>query len=113
MKNYTLRFRAVDLDNFEDLSANRKTIETRAGSDRYNKVAVGDTLTIICGAHRLVKTVKKVHHFKTLGALIKALPLKKIMPDITTVAEACKRWNGYPGYKERIKEYGIVAWELK
>ncbi len=113
MKNYTLRFRAVDTSNFDDLEVGVKSIETRAGSKRYCQVNTGDQLTIVCGKERLIKIVKKAHYFKTLGALLKTLPLKKIMPHLNTDAEARKQWNSYPGYKDRIKEFGIVAWELK
>ncbi len=113
MKNYTLKFRAVDRINFERIKNGRKAIETRAGSDRYLQVAAGDKLTITCGKQRITKTVKRAHHFKTIGALLKTLPLKKIMPDVQSEAEARKRWNSYPGYKDKIKERGIIAWELK
>ncbi len=113
MKNYTLRFRAVDKFNFDDIKLNRKTIETRAGSERYRKVESGDQLTIICGKERIIKSVGKVHYFRTLDSLLNKLPLKKIMPDIKTKVEAKKKWYSYPGYKERIREFGIVGWELK
>jgi ASC-1-like (ASCH) protein len=113
MNNHILKFKAVDKHNFDDIASGRKTIETRAGSPAYTKVATGDTLTIMCGKEKLVRTVKKVHAFRTIGALLKALPLKKIMPDVTTEKEARARWNSYTGYKERIKQYGLIAWELK
>lgn len=77
MKNYTIRFRIIDKQNFKDIQKKRKTIETRAGSERFRTVATGDTLTIVCGKERIIKTVKKAHHFKTLGATIKALPITK------------------------------------
>lgn len=112
-KNHTLRFRVVDKINFDHINSKLKTIETRAGSEQYKKVAAGDTLTIICGKERVIKTVSKVHYFKTIGALLKAMPMRKIMPDMKTESDARKRWNSYPGYKERIKKFGIVAWELK
>ena len=85
MKNYTLRFRVIDKHNFIDIQSGKKSIETRAGTERYRAVAPGDTLTIVCGKERVVKTINRVTHFKTIGALLKALPLKKIMPDITRV----------------------------
>jgi len=113
MKQYTLRFRAKDKFNFLDLKRGAKNIETRAGTPKYRQVTAGDKLIIVCGKDKVTKTVKKTHHFRSLGALLKHFPLKRINPDLNTIAEARKRWYSYPGYKERIKQYGIVAWELK
>lgn len=113
MKTYHLKFKAVDVDNFNQIKDGSKLFETRAGSPNYKDIAVGDKLIISCGKRKLTKTVAKVHKFRTLGALLKSIPLKKIMPDVKSVKEAREIWYSYTGYKERIKQYGIIAWKLK
>jgi ASC-1-like (ASCH) protein len=113
MKTYTLKFKAVDVDNFNEIRDGIKTIETRAGSPAYQDITKGDKLVIVCGKKKLTKTVTKVHKFKSLGALLKKLPLKRIMPQVKSASEARKIWNSYTGYKERLKKYGIIAWEIK
>ena len=39
--------------------------------------------------------------------------MQKIMPLVTSIEEMKKRYYSYPGYEEKIKEHGILAFELK
>ena len=113
MKNWTLKFRAVDRDNFEKMRSGTKAFETRAATVKYEPIAAGDTLTFVCGKASFVKRVAKKHHFKTIGAMVKKIPFKKIMPDVESVAEMRKRYARYPGYTEKIRAHGLFAFELK
>jgi ASC-1-like (ASCH) protein len=113
MKNWTLRFRKVDEARFEEIRNGRKQVETRAATTKYLPIAEGDTLTFVCGTKRIKKTVKKRHHFKTATAMIKKIPLKRIMPDIKDLAGMKQRYASYPGYEEKIKDFGLLAFELR
>jgi len=44
--------------------------------------------------------------------MLKAISFKKIMPWVKSIADARKTYYSYPGYKEKIKKFGIVALEL-
>ena len=112
MKTYTLRFRAIDKKNFDELKKGLKSVETRAATVRYNAVQKGDVLVIVCGKARIEKKIKRVRHFASIAALTKAIPYKKINPSARSIAEVVKMYYGYPGYKEKIKKFGIVAMEL-
>lgn len=109
MKTYKIKFRVIDKDNFNDIKEGRKVFETRAATVKYKNMAVGDKLEISCGKNKVIKTITKVRYFRSIDAMLKAIPLKKIMPDVASIAQAKKRWYGYPNYKEKIKENGIVA----
>ncbi len=111
-KTVTLRFRVVDKNNFDEIRNGLKTVETRAASKRYRDIQKGDTLVIVCGKEKVVKEVKSAHYFKTIGGMLKTISLKKIMPSVKTIIEARKVYYGYPEYREKIKEFGVVAWEL-
>jgi len=89
-----------------------KSIETRAAKPRYMNVKKGDTLVIVCGAARIEKVVKKVAYFKSIAAITKAIPYKKINPAVSSIAELRRVYYSFPGYEEKIKEFGIVAWYL-
>ncbi len=112
MKTYTLRFRATDKKDFDQLKRGLKSVETRAGTERYRKIQKGDMLVIVCGKARLEKKVKRMRHFKSIAALTRVIPYKKIMPSTNSLAEVRKAYYGYSGYKEKIKKFGIVAMEL-
>jgi len=111
---YILRFRAKDREaGFLSIKNGSKKIETRAGTSRYRKIKRGDTLEIVCGRERIVKKVKSAAHFKTLEALFKEYPWRKIMPHLKTREEAYSEYYGYSGYREKLKKFGVAAFELE
>ena len=112
MTKHTLRFRAVNKDIFLDIKNGRKTVETRAATEKYRIIKAGDTLILVCGKEKLNKKIKKVKIFKTIKTLIRVYPLKKIMPDLSSVEEWQKELYTYPHYKEKIKKFGLIAFEL-
>lgn len=112
MSNYRLIFRTVDKDKFDEIKDGRKTIETRAATIKYKPVSTGDTLTFVCGNEEVVKTVTKVEHFASLSDMFATLPLNKILPSASSVAQAEKIYHGFPGYKEKIDAEGILAFSL-
>ncbi|HMQ02193.1 MAG TPA: hypothetical protein PKD79_03985 [Candidatus Doudnabacteria bacterium] len=91
----------------------KKIYETRAATTKYRHITIGDKLEISCGSEKIIKKVTKVAYFTSIDKLLKAIPLKKIMPDVGTVTKAKQRWYSYPNYKEKIKENGIIAFLLK
>lgn len=110
---YTLRFRAVNKDIFLDIKSGKKAVETRAATERYRYIKDGDLIVLVCGKEKFEKTVKKAKIFKTIKALVKAYPIKKIMPNISTEKELQDAYYSYPNYKEKIKKVGLIALELK
>jgi len=113
MSSHIVKFRTVNRDIFLAIKTGKKKIETRAATPKYQAVAVGDTLVLVCGQEKLTKQVVAVEHFKTIGALLKKYPPKSINPQTKTAAEIRAMWYSFPGYQEKIKKYGLVAWRLK
>lgn len=113
MANITVRFREVDRDKFEDIIAGRKTIETRAATEKYQNIESGDTLTAICGKNRIEKVISAVKFYKTPDALIDDLGYTEILPTAVSREEAIEIYYTFPGYREKIKEGGLVALHLK
>ncbi len=107
----TLRFRVRDLDIFSAIKNGRKKIETRARTPRYRNVGKGEILTFMCGAKKFQKKVKKAEHFKTIAALLKKHQPREINPFISAESELRKMYQGF--YREKVKQYGIVAWTLE
>ncbi len=112
LKEHVLRFRAVNLDTFFDIKRGIKTVETRAATPRYRKIKVGDMLVFVCGRERFKKKVTKVKLFKSITALFKFYPWKTVMTRGKTRAEAVAKYHSFPGYDEKIKEFGLVAFEF-
>ncbi len=91
MNKYILRFRAVNKDIFRDIKSGKKTVETRAATERYRDIKDGDVIVLVCGKNRFEKKIKKAKFFRTIKALTKTYSFKKIMPNISSEKELGKR----------------------
>lgn len=109
---HTLRFAADDKKTFDAVRKGAKSIETRAATDRYRKIKTGDILVLVCAGKRLEKKVLRVRHFKTIEGLFRAIPIKKIDPFASSIQDARKTYHGYPGYRDKIRKFGIMAFDL-
>ncbi len=45
--------------------------------------------------------------------MVKEIDFKKVMPSVTSVAEIKKVYASYPNYEKKIKERGLLGFELK
>jgi ASC-1-like (ASCH) protein len=112
-KTITLRFRAVDKRNFDEIREGLKVVETRAATERYRNIRAGDSLVFVCGKRKLKKRIVRVRRFNSIAALFKAIPLKRVFPSLRTIADTRQAYFSYSGYKEKIAKFGIVAFELE
>ncbi len=112
MKKWILRFRAVDQKSFLEIKNGLKVVETRAATPKYRAIKKGDVLVIVCGASRLEKKVKRVRIFKSISAMVKAIPFRKIMPSVKSLGEMRRVYYRYPGYRGKLKKHGVIAFEI-
>jgi ASC-1-like (ASCH) protein len=94
------------------LQDGRKRIETRAATKKYQNIKTGEMLTFSCDGERFEKEVSKITHFASIGALFKIYKPTDINPTIKTKDDLIKKWYSFPGYDEKIKEFGIIAIEF-
>ncbi|MDO8408035.1 MAG: hypothetical protein Q7S95_02245 [bacterium] len=113
MKNWTLRFRKADKKNFDEVESGVKSIETRAATVKYQPIVAGDTLTFVCGQERCTKRVVKRFHWSSIDAMVRDIDYKRVMPSVGSVAEVEKAYASYPGYEQKIKEHGLLGFELE
>ena len=110
-KEHVLRFRAANI-GFLNIKNGSKKIETRAGTVRFRKIGKGDILVLVCGKEKLKKKVLSVTKFESILALFKTYPIKDVMPEMKSIEEATARYYSYPGYEEKIKKFGLIAFKL-
>ena len=111
-KKWILRFRVKDKKNFEEVRRKEKIVETRAATEKYRKVQKGDALLFVCGDDLIEKKVKKVALYMSIDSMLKSIPRTRVMPSTKNVQEMKVAYHSYPGYKEKIKKYGLVAFYL-
>ncbi len=112
VKTITLRFAKENKKTWQYIKRGIKNIETRANTAKYQSLQKGDFLILVCDGKKIIKEIKKITRFKTIKALITKYDPGRINPGVTTLTEMEAMYYSYPGYKEKIKEYGIVAFEL-
>ena len=113
MKKYILRIRGTDKFVFDSIKKGDKRVETRAATDRYRRIKEKDVLVFVCGNERIEKKVKKVSYFKDIDEMIKKIDFKKIMPFVSSSVEEMKSvCYSFSGYREKIKKFGLVAFEI-
>ena len=112
MKKHTIKFRAINRDIFDAIVSGKKKVETRAASERYDAIEKGDTIVLVCGKRKIEKEVKSAKIYKSISALLKKYTPKQINPMCSTAKETRDMYYSFPGYKEKIKKFGIIALEL-
>ena len=108
-----LRFRQINKDTFEAIRDGRKKIETRAATEKYKNIEIDEKIKFVCGGESFIRAVKKVYLFKTITALLKKFRVEQINPNIRSKKELRIMYESFPGYKEKIKKFGLTAIELK
>lgn len=111
-KKIIIRFRAVNRDIFLAIKNRTKKIETRAATKKYKNIQKGDVLIFVCGKSKFKKQIKNIEHFSSVKSLMKKYKPNAINPNAHSERELQGIYYTYPGYKEKIKEFGIVAWKL-
>lgn len=111
-KTYTLRFRGVNRDIFRAIKNGTKKIETRAATAKYRFIKSEDTVRLVCGKSKFIKKVWAVRKFRSIKAILKKYKPKEINPKAKSSRELEKIYYSFPGYREKIKKYGLVAVEL-
>ncbi len=112
-KSHTLPFAKDNLDTWNLIKSGKKAVETRAGGPKYIDIKAGDILVFSCLGKKFNKKVSKVTHFKTVSAMLKKYKPSDINPTVSTAKELQAMYDSFPGYKERLKEFGILAFELE
>ncbi len=113
MKKHILKIRGTDKFVFDSIKKGEKTIETRAATPRYRKIETGDVLVFSCAGEKLEREVKKVSLFKNVDDMAGKIDYKKVQPFSGSLDEVKKVYYSFPGYREKIKGFGLIAFDLE
>ena len=107
-----IRFRAIDKDIFHAIHNGEKTVETRAYTPKYQNLAPGQRVTFVCENESITKLVASVRIFKDAEDLAASIRPGTIHPRAATADDLQKMYDSFPGYEDKIRDCGLVAWEL-
>lgn len=116
-KKYVLRFGAANKNIFDAIKDGTKKVETRAATKRYCNIKAGDIVVLSCGARKgaqkFEKHVCSVRIFKTIRVMLRNYKPKEINPRVSTESELIDMYYSFPGYRDKIKKFGLIALKLK
>lgn len=113
MTHHTLRFRAVNRDTFRAIRMGTKKVETRAATVKYADIKAGDVVAFMCGKEKFERHVKTATKFWTIAAMLRKYKVADVAPDFSTEKKLRAKYNTFPGYREKIKKFGLIALELE
>jgi ASC-1-like (ASCH) protein len=112
-KKHTLIFAKINKDTFEMIRNGQKKIETRAYTVKYHEIKAGDTLVMSCDGEKFEKKVTKATCFLSISDLLATYPIEHINPTVHSEEELTKIYYSFPDYKEKIRDFGLLAFELE
>lgn len=102
----------MDRDIFDAIRTGIKKVDTRAASSKFADIKASDVLRMVCGKDYFERVAKKVTIFKTIEELLANYKVEDINPAMKTADELKQMYYSFPGYREKIEQYGIIAIEL-
>jgi ASC-1-like (ASCH) protein len=111
--HYTLKFRAINRDTFNAIRKGTKKVETRAATVKYGAIKKGDIITFSCGTSKFHRIVKSVKRYKSIQSLLRDYKPHEVDPKVITKEELTHIYYGYPGYKQKIADFGLIALTLE
>ena len=96
---------------FSQLNSCKKTVEWRSGKS-FEYYKIGDVITFINWNKQISKKIANIIKYSSLEEYIENEWLENILPWIKTKEDAVKIYEWIPGYKEKIKKYGIIAFKF-
>lgn len=104
-----LVFNKQNKDIFIAIRDGIKKVETRAATSKYQNIKNGDSLTFSCDGEIFYRKISKVTYFKSIKLMLEVYKPEEINPNIFTNKEIMTMYASFPGYEEKIKEFGLVA----
>jgi ASC-1-like (ASCH) protein len=101
---------------YELVESGEKTMEGRVSEPsnpkkNYLLMNIGDTIIFECLETKRRTKTKVVYkkHYKNVEECLNEQGLEKMLPGVNSIEEGINLYNNFPGYKERIKRFGIYA----
>lgn len=107
-----LVFSAPNKDIYDMLRDGSKRVETRAATVKYQKLHAGDTIIFSCQGEIFSKAISRVRFFPSVGELLKEYKPEDINPMLHSEQEIVKMYYSFPGYREKIEQFGLIAIEF-
>jgi ASC-1-like (ASCH) protein len=100
----------LDTIHFNNIKNKKKIYETRLLDEKRKKIKLLDVITFIDrGSSKTFKAkVTELAYFNDFESAIIDCGVKKVLPNVRSLADGIELYESIPGYKEGQKKYGIL-----
>ena len=92
----------------------RKTWEGRCNTNLFNNYKIGDTVKWFAGSVAAVTTeIVGIKKFSSFRDMVKEIGHKALVNETRSDEECIKVYDRIPGYSDKARRYGVVAFQLK
>lgn len=100
---------------FNAMKAGLKTVEARINSLKFKDLHSGDQISFTCNVtHEVILCrVQEIIVYVSFFEMIQEQGLQNMLPDVATIAQGVAIYESFPGYKEKVKNNGVLAIKIK
>jgi ASC-1-like (ASCH) protein len=97
---------------FHQIRLGTKKLEARVSYPDIKAIRAGDKIKFECGTDKMVKTVKAVRNYKSVGLMLENEPLSELVPGMNR-QEAEEGYNSIYS-PEKVRQFGgMIVLELQ
>jgi ASC-1-like (ASCH) protein len=100
---------------FDLIKSGKKTVEGRLNTEKFTTLGVGEIIRFSAPhtTDYLVCVVKSYVNYTDFRSMLSAEGIARMLPGVTTIKQAVRVYEEFPGYKEKVKIYGVVALRIE
>lgn len=98
---------------FQMIQSGAKTWEGRCNTGMFKRIYAGDTITFACRDQLQLTEVLSVRVFDSFRQMLEDVGVKPMLPDVSNLDQATNIYLRIPGYAQKEREYGVVAFEVR
>lgn len=105
---------SLQLKYFDAIKAGFKIAEGRPNSPKFKDLHAGDQISFTCVTTNeiIICTVQAIKIYSNFYEMLYAQGMQNMLPGVATIEDGVAVYEGFSGYKEKVKKDGAIAIEI-
>lgn len=103
----------IQMTYLRHIRSGKKTVEGRVSDWRLNSARAGQHLKLECGKESVFVRIVEVLKFASFAEMLEKVGLEACLPGCSSIADGEKIYHGFPGYEDRARTNGVVAFRVE
>lgn len=102
----------LDRKFMDQIRSGRKCVEGRVNSPKYHSLEIGAQIKFVeegAEENEILAEVEELHTYPGFFEYLCAEGMQNCLPGVDTFSEGVEIYRGFPGYREKEKEFGALA----